>query len=80
MLKSLIIFLSLLIGSHLTAQGFVIRSFDVKIKIDKNGFIDVQEHLRVDFTEKKRGIIRNIPFKYTYQGKSYKTKIDRVRV
>ncbi|MDZ4709329.1 MAG: DUF2207 domain-containing protein [Saprospiraceae bacterium] len=80
MLKSLFIIVSLLMGLHLGAQGFEIRSFDVKIKIDKDGFIDVEEHIRVEFTEKKRGIIRNIPFKYSYQGKSYKTKIDRVIV
>lgn len=67
-------------GLHLGAQGFVIRSFDVKIKIEKSGFIEVEEHLWVEFTEKKRGIIRNIPFKYSYQGKSYKTKINQVEV
>jgi uncharacterized membrane protein YgcG len=80
MLKSFLIIASLMMGLHLGAQGFVIRSFDVKIKIEKSGFIEVEEHLWVEFTEKKRGIIRNIPFKYSYQGKSYKTKIDRVKV
>jgi len=80
MLKSLLIFAGLICCFHSTAQGFVIRSFEVKITIEKQGYIQVDEHLKVDFSEKKRGIIRNIPFKYTYRGKSYKTKIDRVNV
>lgn len=80
MLKSFLIFAGLLVSIQLGAQGFIIRSFEVKISIEKEGYIQVDEFLKVDFSEKKRGIIRNIPFKYTYQGKSYKTKIDRVSV
>lgn len=80
MLKSLLFVLSLILGIQLSAQGFIIRNFEVKIQIEKQGYIQVDEMIKVDFTERKRGIIRNIPFKYTYQGKSYKTKIDKVTV
>lgn len=80
MLKALLFLAGFLICLHTSAQGFIIESFEVKIKIEKQGYIQVDEFIRVDFSEKKRGIIRNIPFKYTFQGKSYKTRIDRIAV
>ncbi|HNR08553.1 MAG TPA: DUF2207 domain-containing protein [Saprospiraceae bacterium] len=80
MLKSLPFLIFIFIASTVFSQGFIVEEFNATIRIEKSGYIQVHEHLKVDFTERKRGIIRDIPFKYTYQGKSYRTPIDRVQV
>lgn len=61
-------------------QGFTIKAFDVKIKIDKDGYADVHEIINVYFTESKHGIYRDIPYKYILQGKDYTTPITNIKV
>ena len=61
-------------------QDFIIRDFDVKIKILKNGTADVNEEITVYFNESKRGIIRDIPYKYKFEAKEYKTPISGISV
>ncbi|MBP8943713.1 MAG: hypothetical protein KBG76_16040, partial [Saprospiraceae bacterium] len=52
------------------AQDFIIKNFEVSIQIDRSGVINTHEKITVDFSAQKRGIIRNIPYQYTYQKKS----------
>lgn len=62
------------------AQDFTIKNFDVSIQIDRSGVINTHEKITVDFSAQKRGIIRNIPYQYTYQKKSYKANITSIVV
>ena len=66
--------------SYVFSQDFIIKDFDVKIKILKNGTAEVNEEISVYFNEPKRGIIREIPFKYSLEDKEYKTPISAISV
>lgn len=61
-------------------QDFIIKDFDVKIKIQKNGTAEINEEITVYFNESKRGIIRDIPYKYKFEAKEYKTPISGISV
>ncbi len=62
------------------SQDFIIKEFDVKIKINKDGVALVNEEISVYFNESRRGIIREIPYKYKLEGKEYKTPISEIKV
>lgn len=64
--KVFILFL-LLFACNLTVFGddaFKITNYRVDIDVEKNGSFIVTEHIDVHFFEKRRGIIRSIPFRY----------------
>lgn len=67
-------------NSSLNAQGFTIENYTVDIKISKQGYIDVNETIEVNFTENKRGIYRDIIDRHTIEGKKIKTRIENVKV
>lgn len=48
----------------LFSQGYEIENMFVKCIINDNGVVSVQEEITVDFSEKRRGIYRDIPLKY----------------
>jgi uncharacterized membrane protein YgcG len=75
---------SLLLGigfwSAVHAQDFIINDFEIAIKVHKEGHIDVNEKISVFFNEKRRGIIREIPYTYQLAGKEYTTPIRNIKV
>ena len=48
-------------------EYFMIKQYDVDVKINKNSSIDVAEKINVQFSEPRHGIIRKIQFKYKIQ-------------
>ena len=62
------------------SQGFKINSFDAQIQISKEGKIQVTETLDVFFTEQKRGIFRDIPYRFSNNGMKYETEISDISV
>jgi uncharacterized membrane protein len=57
--------IGILFSSDIGAQGYIIENYDVQIYLQKNGSIKVKETIDARFKEKKRGIIRAIPFRYS---------------
>ncbi len=45
--------------------GYVIRSFDTDLDVQRGGEVLVTERLEVDFSEPRHGIYRSIPVRYT---------------
>lgn len=62
------------------AQGFTIVDFEVHIEVNKKGFIQTNEIIRTNFYESKHGIYRDIPYKYSFQGKPYSIDISGIKV
>ena len=87
-------FVCFFFGSYLAhAADFEIRKFDVAIQVNRDGTMEVTETLDVFFFESRRGIFRNIPFRYTVRevegevakghgslGSQYETPIENLRV
>lgn len=80
-MKKLIFIALLLYGVQFAfSQAFTIKEFDVTIKVNKSGYIQVNEVISVHFNESRRGIYRDIIFKYTYGEKNYRTPISNIKV
>ncbi len=62
------------------AQEYVIEDYTVEVRVFKEGYFDVTEHISVQFHVPKRGIIRKIPLTSTVQGKEHRIKINQVEV
>jgi hypothetical protein len=45
-------------------EYFTIRQYDVRVKVNQDASLDIDETINVHFTEPRHGIIRSIPFKY----------------
>ena len=56
--------LGVLFSFDISAQGYVIENYDVQVYLQKNGSVKIKETIDARFKEKKRGIIRAIPFRY----------------
>lgn len=48
----------------LRGEYFTIRDYNVDIRISADGYFDVREVIQVEFSEPRRGIFRQLPFKY----------------
>lgn len=92
-MKKIYLFLLILLPLISLGQGFYIKKYHVDMLVKKSGKVEITEHILADFTEEKRGIIRQIPFSYllannTDSAKStkaepyndYYIKIDNVNV
>ena len=64
----------------LQAESFIIKSYDVQIKVSSEAYFDVIETIQVEFTEPRRGIFRNIPYRYKKDGKNIKAQIKDIKV
>ena len=53
------------LSQHLLAQGFSITQYDIDVMIQENGSLKIRETIDVFFTEKKHGIYKDIPTRYT---------------
>lgn len=57
-----------LVGILAQAQDFIIDHFAVDIAIQQDGSLQIEETIEVDFNERRRGIFRTIPERYTFEG------------
>ena len=63
-----IILLSFVLVNCAVAQEyFTIKQYDVKVKVNKDASLDIDETINLHFTEPRHGIYRFIPFKYKLQ-------------
>lgn len=53
------------LSHHSQAQGFNITQYDIDVAIQENGCLKIRETIDVFFTEKKHGIYKDIPTRYT---------------
>gem|GEM_PF-1100530 len=60
------------------AQSFTTPSFDTTATIRKDGAVDITEKIRVNFTERQRGLIREIPIRTRAAGGRVRTIAIRV--
>lgn len=66
--KTLTAFLAmalLAVSASADRGGYVIRSFDVELLVERSSDVVVEERLVVDFSEPRHGIYRTIPVRYT---------------
>ncbi len=80
-MKKILLLITLhLIACQLIAQPFNITSYDVQIKVNKDASFDVTETINVNFNEKRRGIFRDIPYRYMVDGEERKVNIQQVNI
>lgn len=53
----------------LFSQGYHIKHYNVDMQLLDDGSLEIEENISVFFEEKRQGIIRDIPFKYKWQGR-----------
>lgn len=65
-------------------NGYIIRNYDVDIKVNENNVLNIKETIDVDFTIPSHGIFRKIPIKNTYHRKEFdvttKAKISKINI
>lgn len=81
-MKKILICLLLFFALVFTVNAEEIKSFDSRVKINKDGTIDVKETIEYDFGELDRhGIFRNIPYiKTNKDGKKFKLDFSNFSV
>lgn len=62
------------------AQAYIVEDFKVEVDISATGKMDVKESISVLFNEERRGIFRDIPYKYKLNGKNYRINISNFDV
>ena len=78
-MKKILLFLTIIIPSFVGAES--ITSFDVDIDVNLDGSINVTETIEYDFEDnQKRGIFRDIPTTYSFEGETRRIDIDLVEV
>ena len=73
-------FLLFFVGFVMAQEAFEIKNYQVVINIDESGKLHVNEILDVFFKEKRRGLIREIPYVYKTREQQYKTPITNIKV
>ena len=61
---AVIVLVVLTTGNAYAQEAFMIKHYNIEVKINKDASLDIAEMISVYFTEKRHGIIRQIPFKY----------------
>ena len=80
-LKNLFLFLILTCSIYAQAQdGYVIDNFHIDIKFDEHGKTYITETINVNFTQKRRGIIRKIPTSGKFKGHSQTIWLENIHV
>ena len=77
---SILLFTILLSSTTLSSQDFTISNYNIEIDINTDGSLNVEETIDVNFSKKKRGIYRSIPFKYSKDGESINLGITDINV
>ena len=77
----LVVLLLLFVAVPAAARSLVIESFDVTVRVNRDGTIEVSEIIRPRFTGSWNGIYRTIPIEYrTPQGFNYTLFLDVVSI
>lgn len=63
-----------------SAGGYTIKHRHVDVDISTHGRIAIEEKLLVNFSEKRRGIYRSIPYIYHVNGKEIRLPISKIKV
>lgn len=80
-MKSLPFILILLLSSiYLSGQGYIIEDYDIDVTLEKNGTFDITEMIEVNFSEERRGIMRNIPKSILVAGEKQRISLSDVDV
>lgn len=53
-----------------TQEAFTIQHYQVEVKVNKDASLDVTEMIQLRFSDRRHGIIRKIPYKYTIEALS----------
>ncbi len=80
MLKYILSLLFLFTINLVQSQAYIIKNYDVDIKISQNGYFDIEETIAVFFNEERRGIMRDIPKKISVNGEEISVKLSYVEV
>ncbi len=92
MKKGVVVLFSLVLLFSLSfSKDFYLKNYRIKIKVNKDSSLDVEEELTVHFTQKRHGLIRKIPYKYNVtssffsesrlkRGAKYKLTITDIKV
>lgn len=70
----------LCLSSTSRANDFEIKSFHTDVIIHEDGSFDVKETIDIFFNEKRRGIYREVPYKFLIKGKSYTIRVSDIDV
>ncbi len=68
LLGKLLAVLFCFLPSVTSAEYFKITKYSVDITVKKDSVLEIREELHVNFTEKRHGIFRKIPYKYQLSG------------
>ena len=74
------LFSFLLVSTSLSSQDFTNSNYNIEIDINTDGSLNVEETIEVNFSKKKRGIYRSIPYNYKKDGKSINLGITDINV
>jgi len=79
--KCFLLFSALFFAGAVQAEYFHIKDYGVAVHVrGSEGVLEVKEVITVQFTQPRRGIYRNIPFRYRFSGEEIKLKIYDVVV
>lgn len=79
-IRILLLLVALSFSTTSWSQGYYIKNYEVDLVLTANGSLEIEETIDVFFEEKRRGIIRDIPFKYKWDGKLISVKISDIEV
>lgn len=77
---NLLIFAFITFSTTLSSQDFTISSYNIEMDINTDGSLDIEETININFSKKKRGIYRAIPYKYKKDGKTTDLGITAIQV
>lgn len=80
MLVRYIVLILSLFTTYLYGQGYYIKDYHIDVRLDTEGYAHVEEIIKVEFETQKRGIIRNIPYRFKLDTLEYTTKISDIDV
>lgn len=80
-IKFAFVLLFMFVNTLAHAEYFVIKDYKVEMKVfGSQGMFEVNETITVEFSEPRRGIFRNIPYRYRIDGKEVEISIYDVNV
>ncbi|MBK7467727.1 MAG: DUF2207 domain-containing protein [Saprospiraceae bacterium] len=56
------------------AGAFTIKDYYIRLQINEKGYIEIEEKIKVNFYEQRRGIIRSIPYKFEVAANEFNTE------
>ncbi|MFT4535812.1 MAG: putative membrane protein YgcG [Saprospiraceae bacterium] len=77
---NLFCFSFLLFSTTIVSQDFTISNYNIELDINTDGSLNIEETIDVNFSKKKRGIYRTIPYKYSRDGESIDLGITDINV